>query len=193
MFYLIAFSITAILALILGYLAYRLGLITRTNNVYLLISHALLLFSLFLIFSSASRFELYREQTAWPVVTGFVDHAEVVGERAVRPQIYYSYRYEGSSFADSTNLGTPGFGGRNSRRSTARNITGEYSPGDTLQVHVNPQNPKESYLRIIPGWNIFMQYGLGIVFAGISAGFIGCAVAQRRSVKKVHKDSNGIT
>ncbi len=193
MFYLIAFSIAAVLALLLGYLAYRLGLITRANNIYLLISHALLLLSLFLILSSASRFELYREQTAWPIVSGFVEQTEVIGERAVRPQIFYSYRYEGSSFADSTNLGTPGFGGRNSRRSTARNITAEYNPGDTLQVHVNPQDPKESYLRIMPGWNIFMQYGLGIVFAGISAGFIGCAVAQRISVKKLHKDSNGIT
>ncbi|MGD9489893.1 MAG: DUF3592 domain-containing protein [Calditrichaceae bacterium] len=97
----------------------------------------------------------------WNIVNGKILETKITGERAIRPQVTYSYLIDGVVHVDSTNLDTPGFGGRNNRRQTATNILKNYPVGSMIPVHVSPLHPEESKININVPWNVFGIMGFG--------------------------------
>ena len=69
----------------------------------------------------------------WPHIKGEVVDAKVVGIRAFHPQIKYIYKIEDKQYQTTTDLNTPSFGNRRSRRDTAQRIIAQYPIGEKWQ------------------------------------------------------------
>lgn len=118
---------------------------------------------------------------SWPVTEGTVTESRVIGDRALRPNIVYSYTVDAVSFRDSTYLDEPPFGGRNVKQQEAEAIVADYPVGTKVQVHYNPLQPSVSVLRTSPDWAIFGKMGLGSFLFGLGL-FLSVAFFHRRSV-----------
>jgi hypothetical protein len=105
----------------------------------------------------------------WPRATATVMETKVVGERASNPEIYCQYQVEGKEYVLITNLETPGFGRKRSRRETAEIINSEYPVGSVVKVFYNPNDPRKSFIRTGPFWSDYMKLALGILL--LSFGF----------------------
>jgi len=103
---------------------------------------------------------------SWPAIMATVVETNIVGERAYNPELRCKYEIEGKQYSLTTDLKTPGFGRKRSRRQTAQIILKEYPVGSEVRIHYNPEYPTEAYIRIGPYWSDYMQLSLGIlVFA----------------------------
>jgi hypothetical protein len=116
----------------------------------------------------------------WPSVTGVVLSAQVIGERAFRPNIVYQYVVGQQTFKDSTDLDQPGFGGRNNKRNAAETIVAAYPVGRELPVHYDPSHPEISLLRVSPDWSIYGKIGFGAFLFGIGI-FLATAYFIKRT------------
>ena len=116
----------------------------------------------------------------WPSVTGVVLSAQVIGERAFRPNIVYQYTVGAQVFKDSTDLDQPGFGGRNNKRNAAETIVAAYPAGREIAVHYNPAHPEISLLRVSPDWSIYGKIGFGAFLFGIGI-FLATAYLVKRT------------
>lgn len=83
----------------------------------------------------------------WPQVEGTILEAHIAGERAVHPEIVYSYEVAGHSYRSISNQHTPAFGNKRKRYDVARAEIAGYGAGVRVMVHYNPGNPAESQLR----------------------------------------------
>ena len=99
----------------------------------------------------------------WPTVTGSIFQSEIIGSRAIRPLIVYTYRVGEVEFLDSSSLGVPSFGNRRIRLDESQKLTAEYAPGDTVTVHYNPDNPRQSLLYAREDWAEYMRLSLGVI------------------------------
>ncbi len=99
----------------------------------------------------------------WPTATGTVVKSEIIGSRAIRPLIVYKYRVGDSEFIDSSSLGIPSFGNRRIRLDESEKLTAEYALGDTVTVHYNPDNPRQSLLYAREDWAQYMRLSLGVM------------------------------
>jgi hypothetical protein len=99
----------------------------------------------------------------WPTVTGSVVQSEIIGSRAIRPLIVYKYRVGESEFIDSSSLGIPSFGNRRIRLDESEKLTAEYALGDTVTVHYNVDNPRQSLLYAREDWAEYMRLSLGVM------------------------------
>ncbi len=104
----------------------------------------------------------------WPTATATVMGTKVVGERASNPEIYCQYQVEGKEYVLVTNLETPGFGRKRSRRETAEIINSEYPVGSVVRVFYNPNDPQKSFIRTGPYWSDYMKLALGILLLSFS-------------------------
>jgi hypothetical protein len=100
-------------------------------------------------------------------VQGKVISFEIVGIKTREPEIIYSFNVKDSVYTGRTNLHTPLFGSRKYQEQTARTISGNYQPGDSVMVYYNPENPKESALKISPVWSTYMQLTFGVFIISI--------------------------
>lgn len=126
-----------------------------------------------------SRFNEAFLQARWSPVIGIVQSASVVGTRAIRPNIVYQYRYDEMTYVDSSWLSMASFGGRNSRRSTAKTLIHDFLPGDSIVVRVNPSNPRESTLQTHPHWSAYGSAGFALVL--LAAATVSIWFARRQA------------
>ena len=102
----------------------------------------------------------------WPAISATVIKSEVAGQRAFHPEVTYRFLLDDQEYQSTTNLSIAGFGGKRSRRDTARRIIEDFPPGSHITVHYNPTNPQESYLRSGPYWDDYMKLALGLMLTG---------------------------
>ncbi len=184
MFVWIAVIAIIVLVLPLTFVAYRLSIPSYMTGYKMLFSHSLLLIGLLLILWSVNTLNYSRVEEKWPVTKGNIVSADIVGKRAPHPAVKYTYHVGDSLYSGLSDMDAPGFGTKAARLQTAQAIIRALKPGMQINVHYNPDNPQKSVLQAHPKWNVFMQYGLGILFMSLALAFILAAVFQRRSLKK---------
>lgn len=99
----------------------------------------------------------------WPTVVGTVMQSEIVGDRAIRPLVFYRYEVGDSSYSDSSTLGVPSFGNRRIRLDESQKITAEYRVGDTVTVHYDPSSPRRSTLYAREDWSSYVRLSVGAI------------------------------
>ncbi len=90
-----------------------------------------------------------------------------MGDRAYSPQLKCKYEIEGNEYTLTTDLNTPGFGRKRSRRQTSEIILNDYPVGSVVKIHYNPENPGDAYIRTGPYWSDYMRLSLGVVIFAI--------------------------
>jgi hypothetical protein len=121
----------------------------------------------FLIHHQANEISNGFSRQKWPTTTAKVIQSKVSGNRAFHPEISCIYRVKGKEYTFKTDLGTPGFGGKRSRRGTAEKIKNTYPVGSNVSVFYNPINPGEAVIRTGPYWTNYIQFALGITLWGV--------------------------
>ena len=127
-------------------------------------------------------FQRYRALNQWPSTTGTIIISDVIGERAFRPNLVYTYEVAGQVYRDSSDLNMPSFGGRNNRRSAAETMAGMYPVGSTVVIHYQPEDPANSRLRVSPPWSVYGQMGFGGVLLLLGLFVTGWYLRRRLSV-----------
>ena len=112
-------------------------------------------------------FNHYQDRKAWKKVEGKVVSFEIVGIKTREPEISYKFSVKDSLYTGRTNLHTPLFGSRKYQEQTARTISGNYQVGEKVMIYYNPENPKESVLKISPVWSTYMQLTFGVFIISI--------------------------
>ncbi len=108
---------------------------------------------------------------SWPIVSGEIISSVVSSERDRAPKIQYKYIIQGDTLTGVSNMNLPAFGGKGSRQDAAGKVVKAFPTGTVLQVFYNPDDPKDSYLKISPTWDVFMKLGLGVMLS-LFAGFL---------------------
>lgn len=129
---------------------------------YLLIGITSLVVSLFWLGYESTRLTYSVATRDWDKIPGLVVKSRVAGKRAVHPEITIRYRIDDLARTFTTDLFAPGFGVRSNRRDQAEKLVAEYSPGDTVFIHVNPHNLLQARLNVGPTWDIFVRLALSI-------------------------------
>ena len=109
---------------------------------------------------------------SWPVQMATVTGTEIVGERAYSPQLKCDYIVEGKTYTLTTDLKTPGFGRKKTRRQTSEIILDEYPLGSKVRIKYNPDNPEEAFIRTGPYWSNYLQISVGVLLSVL--GLYGC-------------------
>jgi hypothetical protein len=104
-----------------------------------------------------------RQVRHWPTVTGTVIESAIIGDRAIRPLIIYRYQVASQEYTDSSSLGIPSFGNRMVRRDESEKLTAEYRAGDSVAVHYNPADPRQSLLYTREEWSSYQRVSLGVL------------------------------
>ena len=158
--------------------AVLITIILKKRNVLPKIPVLLVIFSIFLVIAGAGMIyhhenEIENElaKRVWPTTGGVVIKSEIAGIRAFRPEVTCKYSVKGQVYQVTTNLGTPGFGNKRSRRDTAARIISDYPVGKTVMIHYDPSAPSQAFLRVGPAWHTFMKLALGIII--LIAGLTG--------------------
>jgi len=108
---------------------------------------------------------------SWPTVKASVVATTITGNRAYNPKISCRYEVNGSVYLLTTDLHTPGFGRKRSRKQTAEIIIGEHPVGSEILVHYNPDQPDQACIRTGPFWNNYMVLMLGMLV--LTGGLLG--------------------
>ena len=137
-----------------------------------------------MIYSNEEAIESGMAERSWPSTEGVVIRSEIAGIRAYHPEITFRYNVAGKVCSLTTDLGTPGFGNRNSRLDTARRITANFPVGRRVTVHYDPDSPSHAFIRIGPSWQVFIKLSVGIIIMGI--GLIGFAGNFLHHIKRQH-------
>jgi hypothetical protein len=140
------FVIISVAVLIMGGRFWRNRTLPRKRGMVYAAIAVLLIGGLFVMIIGASRLRVDLDVRSWPEVSGEVVSSGIAGSRAVHPNVAYRYNVYGQEYSGVSDLDMPGFGNRNSRLETAEIIAHEYSPGTTVTVHYNPDDPAESTL-----------------------------------------------
>ncbi len=107
-----------------------------------------------------------REIKKWPTVEGTILKSEIVGDRAIRPLVFYQYFIDGRNYTDSTSMGVPPFGNRRVRLNESETIAAEYKVGDSVRVYVDPVNSAHSTLYAREDWASYMRLTVGTLLFG---------------------------
>ena len=132
------------------------------------------------LFISSNDVSIALARKSWPTKTAKVIETDIVGERAFSPQLRCKFEVEGNEYTFITDLKTPGFGRKQSRRQTSNIIINEYPVGSEVKIHYNPESPGDAYIRIGPYWSDYLRLALGVLlFAG------GLYVVLGITIKKI--------
>lgn len=118
----------------------------------------------------------------WKTAEGIVINSQVVGERALHPEIEYNYEVDGVVFEGKTNLSAPGFGTKANRRDQATKLVAQYSPGMTITIYFNPANPGESVLRPYPIWSAYTRTGSGFLIFAVIGLMLGYKIVRGNNI-----------
>lgn len=119
------------------------------------------------VFALLTGYTLLEDATArksWLQLSGTIVRSEVIGQRAYRANIVYTYVHQDSTYVDSTSLDPASFGGRNARRQKAQYESSLYHVGDTVTVYADPSDPKRSTLHRGVTWDAYARTGTGVIF-----------------------------
>jgi len=177
--FLIAISIATI-ALILTWRRWRIynpgGVVLSVIICFLICGILLILFS-----SNAISESLVRQ--SWPATMAKVVETNITGERAYNPELHCTYEVAGKQYFFSTDLKTPGFGRKRSRRQTAEIILKDYPIGSEVRLKYNPKNPEEALIRTGPYWSDYMKISIGVLFTVLGLyGIVGVLIKKTTSV-----------
>jgi hypothetical protein len=136
-----------------------------------LVSVLFIALGVWLVVWSSNQIVTARLVKQWPTAVGTVVQSEIVGDRAIRPLVFYQYRVGDSSYRDSSSLGVPSFGNRRIRLDESQKITAEYRVGDTVTVHYDPSNSRHSTLYAREDWSSYVRLSVGalLLIAGLFA------------------------
>jgi hypothetical protein len=136
-----------------------------------LVSVLFIALGVWLVVWSSDQIVCARLVKQWPTVVGTVVQSEIVGDRAIRPLVFYQYQVGDSSYSDSSSLGVPSFGNRRIRLDESEKITAEYRVGDTVTVHYDPSTPRHSTLYAREDWSSYVRLSVGtlLLVAGLFA------------------------
>ena len=132
-----------------------------TSNFFTVLTFVCLFAAIGLILWGENKLTISRTRLKWPTTTAVVVESKVIGDRAFRPDIIYEYTVAGQTYQGDTNLNTPGFGNKRSRRDTAERIIRDFEENQPITVYYNPDDPAESYIRPGPQWSDYMKFGIG--------------------------------
>ena len=156
------------------------------SGVYLIFSILFLTVGTLLIVFSANDVSLALSRQSWPAKSATVIETDIVGERAYSPQLKCKYEIEGSEYTLTTDLNTPGFGRKLSRRQTAEIILNDYPVGSEVKIYYNPKNPGDAYIRTGPYWSDYLRLALGVLlFASGLYGILG-VIIQRFTTETIN-------
>ena len=182
-------AISAVLAILLGVMLVRRSVLPEIPRLITAFSLFLIIFGAGMIYYFEGEIEGALAQKHWPVTDGIVIRAEIVGSRAFRPEVTCAYEIDGQKYRLTTNLGTPGFGNKRSRRDTAGRILQEYPVGRIVSIHYDPEDPARAFLRVGPAWNTFMKLSLGMLILipgmiGFTGNFLKRIIKSKRNTNK---------
>lgn len=115
-----------------------------------------------LIFIESEHIEDFYRKITWETTDAIIVDSKIVGERAIHPQVEYSYQIDTVVYRGETDLDVPMFGGKRKKYDVAREIIKGFEAGNTIKIYYNPKNPEKSYYHIAPKWNVYGKLGLGI-------------------------------
>lgn len=173
-----------VLAGIFLFYSFRRNMHLPTSNIFLFTAFFCLLGSVSLILWENNILIESRNRLKWPTTTAVVVKSSVTGNRAFRPDIAYEYKVNGRIYHGNTNLNTPGFGNKRSRRDTAERIVSDYKLDQQVTIHYNPNDPAESYIRPGPQWSDYVKSAIGhILFIMALFGLAGNIIQKLFSSK----------
>jgi hypothetical protein len=140
---------------------------------------AVLLVALVLAGSGLSRLRGEIATKAWPMAEGTITGAQVVGERAIHPEIDYIYDVNGREYSGISSLRTPGFGNKRSRLETAELLVDQYQTGMPISVHYDPDRPDISTLKIGITYSSTLETALGTILI-LGTFFIAIPLMRRK-------------
>jgi hypothetical protein len=79
---------------------------------------------------------------------------------------------EGKVYTLTTDLKTPGFGRKKTRRQTSEIILDQYPVGSKVRIRYNPDSPGEAYIRTGPYWSDYLKISLSVLLSVL--GMYGC-------------------
>lgn len=108
------------------------------------------------------------ESRKWPVAPGVVTSALVKEDRTNEgvtwwPEVWYRFTVDGEEHA-----GNRGFFGGSTGQAFASRLVKKYPIGTPVQVHYNPENPKESVLEPGVKWPLVATMLVILVFLAIA-------------------------
>ena len=109
-----------------------------------------------------------------------VIETDIIGERAYSPQLKCKYKIEGNEYILTTDLKTPGFGRKKTRRQTSKIILSDFPVGSAVKIHYNPDNPGDAYIRTGPYWSDYLRLALGVLLFAC-----GMYVVLGMTIKKI--------
>ena len=178
--FIFAFILTLLFSIILISLVLKYNVLIRLKIIIIVVTIFLITAGLFMIYNSTADFACYQEMKKWTAVKGIVVDGRVVGERAKRPEVIYSYKVGTALYEGRSDFGMPSFGGKNYRDQSSRAVVKEFKKGDSVCVYYNPKKNKQSVLKISPKWSSFLQYGLGVIFLPLAFGLLFSGFLKRK-------------
>lgn len=154
-----------------------------TSRISLIIAVVLLVCGGLLLNTTASRFERYSVMSHWPETQAVVTASGVIGDRAFRPNVVFTYQVDGTPYVDSSDLAMPSFGGRNNRREAADTMASMYPVGAAVTIHYDPDNPSDAKMKVSPPFSVYMQLSVGIIL--IALGFLAGMVSVRLKAERI--------
>jgi hypothetical protein len=133
------------------------------SGLFLIFSILSLTSGILLIIFSSSDISLAFSRQSWPAKTATVIETDIIGERAYTPQLKSKYEIEGNEYTLTTDLKTPGFGRKKTRRQTSEIILSGYPIGSKVKIHYNPENPGDAYIRTGPYWSDYLRLAIGVL------------------------------
>jgi len=124
-----------------------------------------------LIISQSNNIIEHISRMSWNKTEALIIKSEITGERAIRPQIEYSYLIDSISYRGETDLDVPMFGGKRKKYDVASELIKGFHTGDTIMIFYNPNKPEASFYKSQIKWNIFAKLALGTLFLGIGIFF----------------------
>jgi hypothetical protein len=139
----------------------------RIGQFLLIFAFSSLVSGIFLTIFSSNEISRALIRQSWPVKSATIVETNIVGDRAYNPQLKCKYRVEENSYTLITDLNTPGFGRKRSRRQTAEIILKDFPVGSEVLIRYNPENPGEAFIRTGPYWSDYMKLSLGVLLFAI--------------------------
>lgn len=163
MIYVVVSLLAAVLAgLLIKYLFLRQFEVGGSSRLLRIVIVILLSAGIALTVSSSILLNKKMASRFWPTDNGRVISSEIVGGTTYRPQIIYEFKAGGKTIRDTSDLGAPGFGGKNTRLEVAEASINQYPPNAEVTVHYDPDDPSDSVIRLSLGWDNLGKLGLGM-------------------------------
>lgn len=111
------------------------------------------------------------------VVTAEIDVSTVQSDdgagtdRTYSPEVTYRYTYGGETYTNDNLWAGPGDGSSYGQRSEAEAITSQYPAGSSVSIHLNSDNPSQSFLKTKPtSLNDYFPVALLLLFGVLGLG-----------------------